>query len=762
MQGRRGAVAALVAAAFTAPAYAHQPLPTRAPSALERAVFESHRSHAARRAGAGGGALGSFGAPFTEPTLSDGRATDKDCVTNDDGSKTCKPAAGSLNVLPSGKLLYWNALEGTENIKTSIVNEYATKSINDQSRLLDLTGPYWTPPTPNDAGANPDGYANDPLIPGGDEQTNNDGALFCSDQNYLPDGRIIATGGTAYYNDPSVPGTDYGVVELEGLRNTRIYDPRTNTWAQGHDTNIGRWYPALVELGNGDQCIASGVKKLVKPVYPDRIEGSGTNVKQTETLSLKTGRWSDNGAGGQRSLPLFPRLSLLPNGHVYYAAAGQSFNPFGQSYDEALWNMAASYDPATKKWKDLGIPGIGTAHPGFRGSAFSIQLPLKPDASGRYTKARYLAAGGVLGIPLPSPGDYVATKDSAITTVDTTAGDAVSTQPTGDLNQPRWYSTGVLLPTGDVLAFSGADRDEVATPGTEFPVKQAELFDHATQTWKPMATAGRPRTYHNTAVLLPDASVLVGGHATITTLYLNNTTLPGGLTAPNGRDPSFERYEPPYLSCGAQPVIEKADSDVGYGGRTSVDVDVPANKVESVVLVRNPSLTHLVDGDQRNVELPIVGRSGHRVTVATPPDGNVAPPGPYMLFVNVRGTSCGKLVPSRAAQTFVGRKPSGAAALAAPRGCVKKPFRARVKGTGIDRVTFFVDGKRVKRASAAGSDGTFAARIDPRKLRSGRGHRLAARVEFVTGTGQKARTLRSTIRRCVKGAARRGQVSFTG
>lgn len=752
------AVAVSLGAAATAGAHPENPL--RPPTAHERALFEAHRSVAAREASGGGAALGSFGAPFTEPTLSDGRVTDQDCVSGDDGSKDCKPAAGTLNVLPSGKVLYWNALEGTENVKTSIVTEYGAKSINDQTRLLDLAGPLWSKPSPNDAGANPGGYQNDPLVPGGNTQTNNDGALFCSDQNYLPDGRILATGGTAYYFDPSVPGTDYGVVELEGLRNTRIYDPKTNTWAQGNDTNIGRWYPALVELGNGNQFIASGVQKLLKPVYPDRIEGSGTNVKQTETLDLKTGKWTDNGADGQRSLPLFPRISLLPNGHVYYAAAGQSFNPFGQSYDEVLWNQAASYDPVAEKWKDLGIPGIGTTHPGFRGSAFSIQMPLQAGPDGRYTKARYLAAGGVLGIPAPSPGDYVATKDSAITTVDTTKGDAISTKQVGDLNQPRWYSSGVLLPTGDVMAFSGADRDEVATPGTEIPVKQAELFDHETETWKPMATANRPRTYHNTAVLMPDASILVGGHATITTLYLNNTTLPGGITAPNGRDPSFERYEPPYLSCGPQPVIKKADSELGYGGRTTVDVDVPASEVKSVVLVRNPTLTHLVDGDQRNVELPIVGRSGHRVTVAGPPDGNVAPPGPYMLFVNVTGKPCGKLVPSRAAQLFVGNNPSGSARLAAAPSCAKRPFRTRVKGTGIERVTFSVDGHKVRTASAAGEDGSFAARIDPRRLSRGR-HRLTARVEFVTGTGQAARTLRSSFRRC--GARRtRGQARFTG
>jgi hypothetical protein len=357
----------------------------------------------------------------------------------------------------------------------------------------------------------------------------------------------------------------------------------------------------------------------------------------------------------------------------------------------------------------------------------------------------------------------VATKESAITTVDTAAGDAISTKQTGDLNQPRWYSTGVLLPTGDVMAFSGSDRDEVATPGTELPVKQAELFDRETQKWQPMATATRPRTYHNTAVLLPDASVLVGGHAPIPTLYTGNTTIPGGF-APNRHDPSFELYRPPYLSCGPQPRIERADGELGYGGRTSIDVDVPASDVKSVVLVRNPTLTHLVDGDQRNVELPIVARSGHRVTVAAPPDGNVAPPGPYMLFVNVRGASCGKLVPSRAAQLFVGRRPSGEARLAAPGGCRRRPFRARVSGSAIDRVTFSLDGRRLRSVSQAAAGGAFSARIDPRRLRSGR-HRIAARVEFVTGAARAPLTLRSSFRRCrAHRAARpdRGGARFTG
>ncbi len=603
---------------------------------------------------------GVFGAPFEEPRV--GNVTTQDrCVVDSDGVTRCKPAAGSMSVLPNGRIVYWNALEGTERIERSLITDYGSVALNDQSRLLNLSTnpPTWTVPSPSDAGANPGGYGN-PLFPGGNGEPNNDGALFCSDHTYLPDGRVIATGGTAYYQDPEIADTGIGVVELEGLRATRIYDPATNRWSQTGSMNVGRWYPSLVSLGNGREFVASGVEKLVKPIYPDHPEDSFTNVRKTETYDPGTGKWTDNGAAGERSLPLFARLHLLPNGHVYYNAAGQSFNPLGQSYDEALWNVAASYDPATRRWKDLGIPGLegGTLAnladldfgqpladlaklgipgggksvtiPGFRGSTFSVMLPLEPDLLGRYSKASFLTAGGVVNPP--SPGSYLSTSDARITTVDTDRGDAIQTKPTGDLSRPRWYPSGVLLPTGEVMAFSGADRDEVATPGLELPVKQAELWNPDTGDWRPVAEGHRPRTYHNTAALLPDGRILIGGHAPITTLYLSHISVPG--FSPNERDPSFELYSPPYLFRGARPQITSAPSTLGYGGTTQITVDRPASEIDSVVLVRNPTPTHVTDADQRNVVLRVVARLGNRLTVATPPNGNVAPPGPYMLFVN--------------------------------------------------------------------------------------------------------------------------------
>ncbi|HEV2924167.1 MAG TPA: galactose oxidase-like domain-containing protein [Solirubrobacteraceae bacterium] len=609
-------------------------------------------STATAYASVGPGEIGEFSSPFTEPG--------PDCphgapLSETEGKITCKPTAVNIVALPNGKLLYWDGLEAEEDVKLSIVAELGDKAVNDQSRLLDLSGPSWSQPAPVDGGAN--GSANTeylvPNAPGPLEEILNDpggaaGALFCSDQVILPDGRVLTPGGTHYYSEPHLPESDLGLAELEGLRNTRIYNPSTNTWTESGQMNYGRWYPSLVTLGDGSIFVASGVTKLVKPVYPERLLDSGTNVRQTETYDVASGKWTANGEGASRSLPLYPRLHLLPDGKVYYDAAGQAFNPFGEAYDEATWIFAAAYDPASKSWRSLGVPlgisaelGSLNVSPtlGFRGSSFSIMLPLKPP----YTRAQFLSSGGVLGT---TPGSYLPTSASEINTVDTAHGDAFSSTATGPLTQPRWFSTAVLLPTGKVMTFSGASADEVVAPGTGFPIKQAEQFDPETAKWTSMATAHEARTYHNTAILLPSGQVLLGGHAPISALDTFNFTIPGGFTE-NFRNPSFEVYNPPYMSWGAQPTISSVSANFGRG--SDVTVATPqANEIASVMLVRNTALTHLVDGDQRTVELPITSRSGGSLQVFVPSAPAVLPPGPYMLFINKR-TAKG-LQPSAARQ----------------------------------------------------------------------------------------------------------------
>lgn len=673
---------------------------------------------------------GMFTAPFceekflseydygTRPVATNPLRADADypnCVRQgEDGFFECKPSAGSVALLPDDRIVYFNALEGTENVEFSIVREFGEVSVSDQTRLLKMGKngkALWSRPINNDTGSiNPN--IGTGLSP--DDSFRNDGALFCSHLVQLYDGRIMAAGGTDYY-------TELGIVELEGLKNARIFDYRNDTWSQTGSMGYGRWYPTMVTLGSGDVFIVSGVTKLLKPVYPDRPLASGRNVLETETYKLGCGTWSDNGSAAQKSLPLFARMHLLPNGQVYYAAAGQAFNPFGQSYDQPLWNIASAYDPVSKTWTDLGIPGLpaelntvfpslppttianpdvpgvtvpqptlGPALPptptpslpilaemfaallesspnlpgvgqisnpltpvleqapeliaGFRGSTFNLMMPLKPDASGNYRKAEFLTAGGTLGLAAATnPGSGVPVALSRMDVVDIAEDGSMSlsSRNTGSLNQARWYGTGVLLPTGAVMLFSGADYDEVQLPGSAVPIMQTEMFDPVTETWSVMATQGQPRTYHNSEILLADGRVLVGGHAPISTGYGYDMQLPGR-SPQRGRDPSFEIYSPPYVFQ-PRPSIASAPSEVDQAASFSIATPDAAD-IESVVLVRRAAMTHIVDGDQRNVELLITSRNPGTLTVKMPATSAVAPPGYYMLFINKKSSA--GLVPS--------------------------------------------------------------------------------------------------------------------
>ncbi|WP_372780161.1 galactose oxidase-like domain-containing protein [Litorivivens sp.] len=667
---------------------------------------------------------GKFSHPFEEPTISGTypdtgsldnplkESPEDKCKENENGQLVCKPAAGSIALLGDGRLLYFNALEGTENVEYSIFFEAGHAIINDQTRVLSLgkDKATWLEPSPVDGGANEDGYDSTTLLDGGLLDTTNDddysdGALFCADVVSLPNGEIMAVGGTDYYAEPGV--TDpipLGVSELEGLRNARIFNPDNNTWRKTDDMTYGRWYPTAISLAEGNVFVASGVTKLIKPLYPEDPESSGRNVTQTETYFTNCSNWAENGPSAERSLPLYPRLHLLPNGQVYYNGAGQAFNPFGQAYDQALWNIVAAYDPVTKSWSDLGYAGLplrlnevgmetlvsglnptndeaaadlqaalegalGTLiedpaslvapfldtdplnatslvlGSGFRGSTFSLMMPLRPNANGQYNQASFLTAGGVLGAAvLTSPGGHVGTALARIDTVDISDDGSMrySSKITGELSQGRWYGTGVLLPNGQAMVFSGADRDEVQFPGGATPILQTELYDPETGTWTTMATQNKPRTYHNTALLLPDGSVLVGGHAPINTAYAYSVTIPG--FSPNdGRDPSFEIYYPPYMYL-PRPVITNAPATAAHGENIKITVPSDAADIESIMLVRRTDLTHLVDADQRSVQLEMLSNSAGRITARIPANAAVVPPGDYMLFVNARGEQ--GLVPS--------------------------------------------------------------------------------------------------------------------
>src|SRR4029434_7986261 len=73
----------------------------------------------------------------------------------------------------------------------------------------------------------------------------------------------------------------------------------------------------------------------------------------------------------------------------------------------------------------------------------------------------------------------------------------------------RTYHTLTILPDGDVLVTGGGTTTNAV--GGSQAVMPAEIWSPDTETCTVVASMSRPRLYHSTALLMPDARVLVLG-----------------------------------------------------------------------------------------------------------------------------------------------------------------------------------------------------------------------------------------------------------
>ena len=139
--------------------------------------------------------------------------------------------------------------------------------------------------------------------------------------------------------------------------------------------------------------------------------------------------------------------------------------------------------------------------------------------------------------------------------------------------------------------------------------------------WRLGAAQAQYRTYHSTALLLPDGRVVSAGD-----------DYNGGF---NEGEDEAELFSPPYLFDGddpaPRPVIDDAPASVGWGRTFDVDASGPAPA--RATLVAPGAVTHAVDMSQRFQELEVVAAGAGGLTLKAPPNGDVAPPGRYMLFV---------------------------------------------------------------------------------------------------------------------------------
>ena len=181
---------------------------------------------------------------------------------------------------------------------------------------------------------------------------------------------------------------------------------------------------------------------------------------------------------------------------------------------------------------------------------------------------------------------------SAAYTIDINGPTPVVTS-TQSMSSVRQWVSATVLADGRVLATGGSAVDNQLTGVNN----TAAIWDPDTGLWT-LGTAGvNARLYHSSALLLPDARVLIGGGGA-----------PGPLTNLN-----VEIFTPPYLldPTGAlmpRPSIVLAPDSIQVGHSFSVGFS-NASSISRVTLVRTGSVTHSVNMEQGFLELAFT-RSG--------------------------------------------------------------------------------------------------------------------------------------------------------
>jgi hypothetical protein len=181
-----------------------------------------------------------------------------------------------------------------------------------------------------------------------------------------------------------------------------------------------------------------------------------------------------------------------------------------------------------------------------------------------------------------------------------------------------------VLADGTVLA-TGGNSSGAGLVDLNAGVYAAEQWNPATGQWRTLAAMQITRQYHSTALLLPDGRVLSSGGG------ICGTCDQVGYLAKNA-----EIFWPPYLfqadgTLAPRPVIDSAPASTTYGAAMEIATGSPAS-IRKVALVRLGAVTHSNNMEQRYIPLSFTAGASN-ITATAPANANVAPPGPYMLFI---------------------------------------------------------------------------------------------------------------------------------
>jgi Domain of unknown function (DUF1929)/Bacterial Ig domain len=307
-------------------------------------------------------------------------------------------------LLPNGKVLAYDSIGD---------NATETYPVQDHTRAT-----VWDPATGSQTPVNVDTGFN----------------IFCSGLAHLVDGRMFIAGGNKDQ-------------QLNGIVQTHLFDPATNTWSLGPDMAAGRWYPTVTPLRNGEMLITSG-----------RVDTPEVRTLAGTLRSL---------GGASLSLPLYPWMDVAPDGRAFYSGPDPNLRTLDTSGTGA-WQSFGQRDTINRDYGGHALFDIG----------------------------KMLIAGGG-----PS------TRDARVVDINGASPQVTATAP---MAFGRRQHNLTVLADGTVLA-TGGNSSGASLVDLNAGVYAAELWSPATGQWRTLASMQVTRQYHSTALLLPDGRVLSSG-----------------------------------------------------------------------------------------------------------------------------------------------------------------------------------------------------------------------------------------------------------
>jgi hypothetical protein len=403
----------------------------------------------------------------------------------------------------------------------------------------------------------------------------------------LPDGRVLFI---SYYDESLQPN---------------IWDPITDTFSPTVPSSYALFCAGHTSLADGRVFIAGGhIADYTGYAHAEIYDP----FKNTFTVlpDMNEGRW-------------YPTTTVLANGDVLVVSGDVNSNtnvdPLPQVYQfsTGTWRNLSTAQYSMPLYPVMFVapngkvfyagPEPATSYLDTTGTGNWTALATRTFSGWRdYGPGVMYDTGKVLDVGGSDPPTATAE------TIDLTAA-TPAWKATSSMHYARRQHNAVIMPDGKVFIVGGSSGG--GFDDSTNPVYPTEMWDPATGQFTVMASIAEYRGYHSTALLLPDGRVLSAG---------------GNVAGPNA-----QVYSPPYLFAGTRPSISSAPASVGYG--QSIFIGTPDGaSISQVTWLRNGSTTHTFDESARFMRLTFTQTSGG-LTVTTPANGNLAPPGYYMLFL---------------------------------------------------------------------------------------------------------------------------------